>query len=47
MKPEPLEGRTEKATSDDLAVALENFNELKSIYAGTAYEAMFDERVTD
>lgn len=42
----PLQGRTEKATKDDLRAALENFEELRTHFAGTAYESMFDEIVT-
>ncbi len=41
----PMEGRTEKATRDDLRTALENFDDLRTRYAGTPYEAMFDEVV--
>jgi hypothetical protein len=36
-------GRTLKSTSDDLAEALVNFDELRARYSGTRYEAMFDE----
>ncbi len=45
VNPELLEGRTEKATRDDLTEALANFSELRGHYAGTQYEAMFDEGV--
>ena len=41
----PLQGRTEKATKDDLRDALENFDELRAHYAGTAFAPMFDEVV--
>lgn len=39
----PLQGLTEKATNDDLRVALANFDEVRAHYAGSPYEAMFDE----
>lgn len=39
----PMQGRTIKATSDDLRDAVANFDELRSHYQGTRYEAMFDE----
>jgi len=39
----PLEGKTLKNTSDDLRDVVLNFQELRSCYAGTPYEAMFDE----
>ena len=45
LRPEPLHGRTEKATSDDLRLALANFDELRAQYAGTPYADMFDEVV--
>ena len=40
---EPLEAGTKKNTSDDLREVIENFEELKTAFAGTPYEAMFDE----
>lgn len=46
LRPEPLQGRTEKATRDDLRLALANFDELRAEYAGTPYAGMFDEVVT-
>jgi hypothetical protein len=39
----PFHPKTEKNTSDDLKDVLENFEELKSQYQNTPYEAMFDE----
>jgi hypothetical protein len=39
----PVEGEALKNTSDDLRQALENFDELRSLYTGTPYETMFDE----
>jgi LPS sulfotransferase NodH len=39
----PVEGKTLKNTSDDLREAVLNFDELRTAYAGTAYEPMFDE----
>lgn len=41
----PLTGATLKNTSDDLRDAIVNFDELRTRYAGTRYEAMFDEVV--
>lgn len=38
-----LEGKTLKNTSDDLRDVVLNFDELRSCYAGTPYETMFDE----
>jgi LPS sulfotransferase NodH len=39
----PMTGATVKHTSDDLRDVIENFDELRARYAGTPYEAMFDE----
>jgi hypothetical protein len=39
----PVKGETLKITSDNLAEAIENFDELRSRYVGTKYEEMFDE----
>lgn len=36
-------GKSFKNTSDDLRQALLNFNELRTAFAGTPYESMFDE----
>ncbi len=41
----PLRGRTLKNTQDDLRRALLNFDELRLRYAGTPWDAMFDEVV--
>jgi hypothetical protein len=38
-----VEPATRKITSDDLHAAIVNFDDLRSRYAGTPYEAMFDE----
>ena len=43
VQPQPVEGAALKNTSDDLRQAIENFDELRSLYTGTPYEAMFDE----
>jgi hypothetical protein len=43
VTPLPVAGSTLKNTSDDLRDAVRNFDELRSLYAGTEYEAMFDE----
>ena len=43
IKPAHLEAAVKKNTSDDLRLVIENFDEIKSKYAGTPYEAMFDE----
>jgi LPS sulfotransferase NodH len=43
VDPMPVKGETLKITSDNLREAIENFDELRSRYAGTQYEAMFDE----
>jgi hypothetical protein len=42
----PVEGKAIKNTSDDLRQAIGNFDELRSLYIGTAYEAMFDEIIS-
>jgi len=39
----PLPGATLKNTGDDLRQAILNFDELRTRYAGTDYESMFDE----
>lgn len=39
----PVSGDCIKHTSDDLRQAVANFDELRSAYLGTSYEAMFDE----
>lgn len=36
-------GKSFKSTNDDLRLAISNFDELRSQYSGTPYEAMFDE----
>jgi LPS sulfotransferase NodH len=43
LPPAPLQGTTLKNTSDDLREVVTNFDELRARYAGTPYEAMFDE----
>lgn len=43
IKPHPVQSKPIKSTSDDLSEAIENFDELRGHYAGTKYEAMFDE----
>ena len=43
VPPAPLSAGVKKNTSDDLRNVIENFDELKSKYAGTPYEPMFDE----
>lgn len=43
VPPHLLRGRTYKHTKDDLRQAIENFDELRTTYAGTCYEPMFDE----
>ncbi len=40
---EPVWGRCNKNTNDDLREAVSNFDELRSHYVGTPYEQMFDE----
>lgn len=39
----PLEGKTRKHTRDDLREVITNFDDLQANFAGTPYEAMFDE----
>lgn len=39
----PVEGKSIKATSDDLRQAVKNFDELRACYTGTIYAPMFDE----
>lgn len=41
--PRALQGGTLKNTGDDLKTAILNFDDLRRRYAGTRYEAMFDE----
>ena len=41
-----VKGRAIKSTSDDLRLAISNFEELKSNYKGTRYEWMFDEVIS-
>jgi LPS sulfotransferase NodH len=43
VKPASVEAKTLKHTKDDLREVLANFNELRTFYAGTTYEKMFDE----
>jgi LPS sulfotransferase NodH len=43
VEPEQLHADVKKNTSDDLRKVIVNFDELKSSYAGTQYEEMFDE----
>jgi LPS sulfotransferase NodH len=43
---QPLNSMTLKNTNDDLREAVVNFDELRACYAGTRYEAMFDEVMT-
>ena len=43
VKPCELEGKSLKATSDDLREVVLNFEELRTRYAGSIYSAMFDE----
>jgi len=43
LKPKPAHGITLKNTKDDLRHVLLNFNDLRVKYAGTPYQAMFDE----
>ena len=40
---QPVKGKTKKHTSDDLRDVVLNFDQLRADYAGTPYEAMFDE----
>jgi LPS sulfotransferase NodH len=46
VTPKPVEGKTLKNTGDNLREALPNFETLRSRFAGTKYEAMFDEVIT-
>jgi LPS sulfotransferase NodH len=39
----PVKGKTKKHTSDDLRDVVLNFDQLRTDYAGTPYEEMFDE----
>jgi len=41
-----VKGNAIKSTSDDLRLAISNFEELKSHYRGTRYEGMFDEVIS-
>jgi LPS sulfotransferase NodH len=43
LPPHKLEAKTLKNTSDDLRDAVLNFDALRARYAGTSYEAQFDE----
>lgn len=43
VDPYPVEGKTLKNTSDDLREVVLNFEQLRSKYAGTPFESMFDE----
>lgn len=43
VDPIDVRGSTVKVTSDDLRESIANFDELRSLYVGTEYEAMFDE----
>ncbi len=43
VAPLPVKPSTFKATSDDLREVITNFDALRARYAGTEYEAMFDE----
>jgi LPS sulfotransferase NodH len=45
VRPLDLDGRPIKNTSDDLRLAVANFDALRAAYAGTGYAAMFDERI--
>lgn len=47
VEPRPVRGRASKNTADDLRRAVDNVDELRRAYAGTAYEAMFDEVLVD
>lgn len=42
----PVESKTKKNTQDDLREVIENYDDLRHRYAGTRYEAMFDEVLT-
>jgi hypothetical protein len=43
VPPLAVTGSTAKTTSDDLRESISNFDDLRARYAGTEYEAMFDE----
>lgn len=43
VKPFAVAGKTKKNTGDDLREVIENYDALRAHYAGTRYEAMFDE----
>jgi hypothetical protein len=43
VDPLPVTGETRKNTPDDLRSAVANFDDLRAAYAGTSFEAMFDE----
>ena len=43
VEPRPLAGRSIKNTPEDLSVIVLNIAELRAHYAGTRYEAMFDD----
>lgn len=47
VRPYALSSDTHKITPDDLRHVLLNFHELRSIFAGTKYQAMFDEVLTN
>jgi hypothetical protein len=47
VEPCQLNSRVLQNEPDDLRKALANFDELKSYYAGTEFEAMFDEMVSE
>lgn len=46
VKPQPVQGKTLKNTSDNLREVITNFDELRLHYRGTQFESMFDEVVT-
>jgi hypothetical protein len=46
VRPQPARARVLKNTHDDLRLAVRNFDELRARYAGTRFEAMFDEVIT-
>jgi LPS sulfotransferase NodH len=43
VQPQQLKGKTLKNTQDDLREVVLNFDDLRTRYAGTVYESMFDE----
>lgn len=43
VPPHPVQEKTMKHTKDDLREVIENFDDLRAHYAGSPYEAMFDE----